>query len=370
MSAVTDLRDKLLSDLQANPLDVTNVVSQLRDATGAGHVLEPAKEQDHFSVWNSILVSLLNSGMVYQATEVGLAWYERLCELQADLGQRFHKGSPTHQLANCFLTRNRPHSAHWYFALAFIEDVFQQGGQVGTPIPETPATQALRLHFGRGSAYLTSLAERAREGDVDPHPERVLTQFARDRIYQGIRSDSSDEIPVNCTFLRALNHALDAGTSKEKGDALEFLASYLMSTLPGVRLVPNARAPDHELDLIVVQDVRDSYLVESLGRSFLVECKNWERAVSSRELNHFASKMRFHRCVGGVIFARNGVSGGQSPVSGVSAARLTQLRWYEQDSAAILVVDGVSLPSLEAEGASVSELLLKSYESVRFSLSP
>jgi hypothetical protein len=121
--AITELRDKLLAELHANPLDVTNVVAQLRASTGPGQVLEPANETDQFAVWNPILVSLLESGMVHQATEVGLAWYARLCELQAQHGHRFHKGSPTHQIANCFLTRGRPHSAHWYFALAFIEDV-------------------------------------------------------------------------------------------------------------------------------------------------------------------------------------------------------------------------------------------------------
>jgi len=363
-----EFSEELLAEVQRNPLDITKVITQLRTATDVGQVVDPADETAQFRVWNPVLVALFNARCVYQATEVGLAWYSRLCELERVHGKRFHKGGPAQQIALCYLAQGRRHSAHWHFALAFVEDVRQQGGLPGA-IPEAPASQALRLHFGRGEAYLQAVAEHAREPAQVLYPEEILVELARAGQYVGMRAEAMDEIPLNATFLQELTSRLDGGTADEKGRALEFLASYLMMLLPGVRLIPNARTPDHEMDLIVVQDVPGtSYLVEALGRAFLIECKNWTKSVGSEQLNHFASKMRFHRCSGGVIFARNGLSGGVAVGFGVSYARLTQLRWYQQDSCAILVVDLASIKSLSAGQTRLSEMLLSAYETVRFNL--
>ncbi len=369
MSEIEKLRDKLLAGLQINPLDVTQPIAQLRAATDIGLVLDPDSEMALLGAWNPVLVSLFNARCVYQATEVGLAWYWRLCELEKIHGRRFHKGSPAQQTALCYLAQGRPHAAHWYFALAFVEDVRQQNTAAGSPIPEAPASQALRLHFGRGVAYLQALADKARAQAQVLYPEAILVESARSREYVGMRSESTDEILLNPTFLNELIEGLDAGTAHDKGRALEFLASYLMMMLPGVRLIPNARTPDHEMDLVVVQDVPgSSYIVESLGRAFLVECKNWARTIGAEQLNHFASKMRFHRCSGGVIFARNGLSGDAAGGAALSYARLTQLRWYQQDTCAILVIDLAKIEALSAGHARLSEMLLSSYEAVRFSL--
>jgi len=89
--------------------------------------------------------------------------------------------------------------------------------------------------------------------------------------------------------------------------------------------------------------------------------------VGADKINHFVAKLRFHRCSCGVLFAREGITGQSG--SGLSAARLTQLRWHQQDGCTAIVVSEQDLQQLRAGDVTFSDMLLGGYESVRFSLS-
>lgn len=167
---------------------------------------------------------------------------------------------------------------------------------------------------------------------------------------------------------------LSVGSNDEKKKSLEFLASYLATTLPGVRIKSNVKAFElgatfeHEIDLVVIQQGQvPTYLLEALGRHFLIECKNWDKPVGAQELNHFVAKMRFHRCNCGVIFSMEGLTGDHGRNEGLSYARVTQLRWYQQDSCFVIVITKKDLGDMVDGTRTFSEVLLRGYESVRFS---
>ena len=183
----------------------------------------------------------------------------------------------------------------------------------------------------------------------------------------------SGDIQINRAFLKQLIADLDE--AQDKGKALEFLASYLAIMLPGAAIEPNVKTFEqgitfeHEIDIVVTQyGALSTYLLEALGRHFLVECKNWNRPVGVRELNHFVAKMRFHRCKCGVIFSKKGLTGDQSIASGgPQFARLTQLRWYHQDDCTVIVVDEQHLSQIADGSITFEQVLLSGYESVKFS---
>jgi hypothetical protein len=228
----------------------------------------------------------------------------------------------------------------WLYACAFVEDVMNLGAQ-SIGIPQTPATKNLHVHFGWTEAEFISLAATARTvlkepGDSWWFPEATLVRHAREGKLRTASPQGGNDIQINVPLLGKLIGKLPNGTKAEKKVALEFLASYVLLTLSGVRIMANIKAFEqaatfeHEIDVVAIQyGSVPTYLLEAFGRQFLVECKNWDRPVGVGELNHFVAKMRFHRCNCGVIFSSEGLTGHGTRQNGLSYARITQLRWYQ-----------------------------------------
>lgn len=382
MSREDDVRN-LLSHLQellkANPTDVTEIVDILHEKTAEGELIDPADAEGVLRAWGPMINALSNANLRYQTRSVALALYDRLCELQKETGHRYHKGGASHVVALSHLALGEPHCALWYFTIAFLEDAISQYDAAKkdraevVPFPEAPATRALRINFNVSNAFFEKAALAARKPDDGTglwrYPEFIIVDLARSGEYPIANTPGTLDIPANRHFLGELESRLDQGTNKERGKSLEFLASYLALTLPGVRITPNAITPEHELDLVVVQHTRQaSYLLDALGGTFLVECKNWDRSIGVEQLNHFVAKVRFHRCSSGILLAREGISGGGVTRRGLAYAELTRLRWYQQDNCAILVVSRDNIKQMLETGLSFRDLLIKKYEELKFTL--
>jgi CheY-like chemotaxis protein len=77
-----------------------------------------------------------------------------------------------------------------------------------------------------------------------------------------------------------------------KGRLLETTLRLLFQTLPGLSNVrTNFRSEAEELDLVVRNESTDPLLVRE-GSLWLVECKNWSRAVDPKEVTAFRAKLR------------------------------------------------------------------------------
>jgi len=362
----SDLCNALLEALEKDPTAVASVISKLCLFTGKGCLIDPGIETTQFETWFKVIGFLLKRNLSLQAKEVNSALYNLLNELQAEDNERYHKGGAAHQLGICWYTLRELPQARWFFTMAFIEDVLSERD-------EGAAAQALRIYFNWTESKLKIIAATARDvkdkSELWPYPEAAAVELARAKklIFPPFRG--AIDIPINRLFLEQLMKHLGEGDTDAKGKAFEFLASYLAITLPGARIIPNAWAlkHEHDMDLIVIQQsLTPTYLLEALGRSFLVECKNWEKTVGGRELNHFVAKMRFHRCRCGVIFAKNGLSGDKAKGEGPSYSRLTQLRWYQQDNCIVIVITKRHLEELLRDPMSFSDLLLREYESAKF----
>jgi len=330
-------------------VDVGETIRILKAETGSKKLVAPKNEVAIFKTWIPVVGHFITNGYFYQACAVTKELYHYISELQIREITQFHKGAPAQQAAIAHQLAGNLHAALWYYRIAFVEDIIRSdGGAEG--FPDSPAARSLKIHFNQGDEILKEISDIARskinESSDWWFPESILVDLARAGKLPWVDLGPVAEIPLNPVYATRLESILSE--KDKKGQKLELLATYLILILGCKKLIPNAFSPDHEIDLIAIQsDPANSYFLEAFGRTFLVECKNWEKAVGGLELNHFAAKLRFHRCSAGVLFSKKGITGdGKKKRRAINFAKLTQLRWYQQDDIRIVVIDGNDLKSV------------------------
>jgi hypothetical protein len=364
------------------------VISTLCKNTGFGRLIQPDDAEAVWATWGEITRYLSKSQFPHMAARVALALYERTSDIQEEHAksknnpQRIHKGDAAHLVAIRCLENKEMRRAFWYCYLAFIEDVLQNAERgISVDFPEEPATGTLRDFFSQTSEHLSEAANIARQeyqndkNKLLVYPEIAAIHMAREQNLFAPGLDVSGDIPVNRPLMRRLLSGLELGDNAHLGQALELLASYVTFTLPAVSVRPNVRSNsfgatfEHEFDLVVTQHAKStSMLLDGFGRHFVIECKNWRRALGVQQLNHFVAKMRFHGCKCGVIFSKNGLTGDKSGGDkGLRYAHITRLRWFHHDGCIVIIIRKDHLKQIARGLLTFEEMLLRGYEAVKFS---
>jgi hypothetical protein len=158
----------------------------------------------------------------------------------------------------------------------------------------------------------------------------------------------------------------DLPSSTDKGNALEYLASYLFLLIPGFlprrKVIPETR--DFENDL-VVSNLRPSGNLEAelFGRDFLVECKNWNKKIGVSEVGYFLYRMRLTHTKFGVIFAKNGITGHNARAA--YAENLLR-RAFHEDSALCIIIENSDIENIVNEKTMFRSLLMEKTNQLRF----
>jgi hypothetical protein len=116
------------------------------------------------------------------------------------------------------------------------------------------------------------------------------------------------------TVRRYFRQGDSATTNTAKGEALECLVRYLFRKIPGVYIAETNEEGafgNDEFD-ILIWNARESPLY-FLPTSFIIECKNSDTPVGSREIGAFRDLLRSRACDHGILVACAGISGGNSP---------------------------------------------------------
>lgn len=104
---------------------------------------------------------------------------------------------------------------------------------------------------------------------------------------------------------------LNASTRTEQGQALEELACYLFSKVPGIEIykrdVLNVFATE-EID-VAFWNAKSRNGLYFLPNILLVECKNWSAPIGSQEVSYFVQRLQNRGCDHGILIAANGISG-------------------------------------------------------------
>lgn len=356
---------------------IGEVITDLIKNTGPDKLIDPADQAAISLSWCSVAHSFVKARVPYQAIAVYQHGLKQVFFHQRQSGNRYHKGTILHNTGAAYLAAGDQHTALWFYRLAFLEDILSRSS-VDDPIPEAPAAGMLRLFYGIADSVLKKWMEKAgcektlNSEDSEQrlklfYPEISVVEFACGGFIGPTQREAKYDIPINPILLEDLDQSLDSDDSNVRGRNLERLTAYLCLTLPGVIIRERLKTAQDEIDLIVIQrDSASSYFVESLGRTFLVECKNTKDPVGGVHINHFAAKIRIHGCKTGLLVATHSVSGIRTPGKGLSDGQLTLQGWFHQDNIVICVIDRKDIRGLIAGGNSFADLVLAKFDELRF----
>ena len=163
----------------------------------------------------------------------------------------------------------------------------------------------------------------------------------------------------NALYVKHLLLHLGDGT----GEALELLAEYLMSCMPGCRIRRRQRSGSTDYDIVCAMEGFDVDIRSELGRYFVCECKDWSRSADFTVLAKFCRVLDSTKSRFGVLFSKNGISG----TGKTEFAEREQLKVFQDRGIVIVVLTLNDLESV-ASGGNLISLLRKQYEIVRLDL--
>jgi hypothetical protein len=259
--------------------------------------------------------------------------------------------------------------------VALIEDVREYGDP-----SKARASRFLQslLHEPKGDidalrAFVVKLQNEPTKVPGQPVPERilwypdqVLARFVSSR-HRPARTTECDLFAPNLPSLEALAAALEgAGTSREKGYALEELALNLFDSVNGFE-VRSFREPTRsgENDLVVRNLVTVDPVIAAFGEYLIVECKHWKKPADTKAVDRLIAKVRSAGARCGVLLSRNGVTGVKGNRKREDAD-LEIVKAFHRDDVYILVLTEKDIRAILAGNENLLRLMVEEYEKIKF----
>lgn len=341
-----------------------DAATKLIDLLPKGLKSPPVEESD-YRAWDCAGTHLLWRDRAYDALAVCWEMYQHMLKTQKEVGQRIHKGLPLCRLADCFERLDFPVHAKRYLMLTLCEDAVRWKGNI--PLDKTGSYHRLMWQHGLPDAefkrYSNKFFELSKEFEIpeDAYFPEALLQNVEDTSWMTEFASAREAASyrVNPYYVRHLLKQLGDGT----GRALEKLAEYVMSCMPGCRTMRRKFTYSTDYDLVCAMEGVDVDFRSEFGRYFVCECKDWTTPANMTAMAKFCRILDSTKSRFGILFSRNGISG-----SGESEnAEREQLKVFQDRGIVIIVLD---LPDLEsiAMGVNLVALLRKRYEIVRLDL--
>jgi hypothetical protein len=322
-------------------------------------VAAPGKEQN---AWEQIALFYRYSEQPHQAIQVISALYDKMIEFQTSCGTRIHKGMPLVWLRDFHLRLGHHATAKRYAMLTLCEDAINDKGSLNA---ETGGIYFRLAHdhgmsdseIRRYSKLIYEKSEKA--GKYGLWPEWFLQNIDNDWIVDCPSYNEAFLYYANKSYVKYLLSSLGEPTGK----ALELLAEYTLSIIPGFRTVRRQRTPSTDYDIICSIEGADFDFRGELGRYMICECKDWSKPVDFGTVAKFCRILDSAKCKSGVIFSKKGITGKGK----TKDADRERLKVFQDRAQAILIVDQSDL-ELIAEGHNFIAALRRKYEQVRLDL--
>ena len=206
------------------------------------------------------------------------------------------------------------------------------------------------------------------EKSVEPilNPE-VLKLKLRDVGHQIPRLVDYQSYHPNYPHLRSMYETV---TNTKNFKLWEQFAAFLLSSIDGFEPLTNLSPGDgsYEFDVIIRNCSRKELIVSKLGDYIGVECKFFdEKKVSVGDLNHFASKLKYHDMKCGIFFSKTSISGWKDD-QGERYGKLVQTKIYNRSDIVIFEINDEDISRIIMRGMNLVELLVEKYETVRLGL--
>jgi hypothetical protein len=319
-------------------------------------------EADAQDVWHSCGLYYQFQGRLHEALAIYDQMYEQYLLYQDTTGRRVHKGGALLRVSECHLALRHPVLAKRYLMLTTCEDALIHDGEIP---PETTGVY-FRMMWQYGmphhelARYAQTMWTLAQE---HPEPSRFpewVVQHVDQHWMTGYPSAEEAYLyPTSRGYVRWLLTRLGTGDGK----ALELLAEYLLSAMPGCRASRRQQSYSTDYDVVCTLEGLDLDFRSELGRYFVAECKDWSLPADVTAFAKFCRVLDSVKCHFGILFSREGISGtGKSE----DAAR-EQLKVYQDRGMVVVVVTRDDLESVAA-GENFITMLRSKYEQVRLDL--
>ena len=356
--------DAFMSELQAKvPPDLLPFLDRRDGAAqlifGLPRTIRPqdvAVQSDLQRAWELCGLYFFNQQRWHEALPIFQALYEHMLKHQLQTGSHVHKGMPLVWMSDCFSRLGCTVLAKRYLMLTTCEDAIRDRGDIS---PETTGLyfRIVWLHGLRHQevkAYaekIWKLFQEHPEGAM--FPEWIVQEIDQHWMTEYPSQQESSNYTVTRTYVSSLLDKMGAGD----GLALERLAHYLLSAIPGCRAYMRKRSASTDYDVVCGMQGVDLDFRSDLGRYFLCECKDWGRPANFSAFAKFCRVLDSAKCRFGILFSKNGITGTKRSTD---AAR-EQIKVFQDRGMVIVVIDLKDLEKI-AEGANLITMLRAKYD--------
>jgi hypothetical protein len=275
MSTWIDPKDPLLAELKNLDASLveftegrdsaTQFLSELPQRYSAQQVATLGNEQ---RTWEVVGLLHLNTGRTHEALAIFWCLYQHMLGAQSN-DRYVHKGLLLVWIAECFAQLNFPLHAMRYLMLTLCEDALRQRGVVS---PDNTGIYFRLVWRGLPDSELRRYAARFYElSQKHPRealfPEALLQRVDHGWVTEFPSASEASSYWVNPIYVRHHLDQLGDGT----GEALEILAEYLMSCMPGCRTMRRRRSGSTDYDIVCSIDGFELDFRSELGRYFVNE---------------------------------------------------------------------------------------------------
>jgi hypothetical protein len=264
--------------------------------------------------------------------------------------------------SDCYHQLGCPVLAKRYLMLTTCEDAIRDKGK----IPPWSGVY-FRMVWRHGQShdeldrYAAEILRRYEENTEESlFPEWILQDLDDQWITAYPSSSEAGLYVVTTSYVRHLLANLGSGD----GTALERLAQYLLSSIPGCRAYRRQRrSHSGDIDVVCAIEGADFDFRSDLGRYFICECKDLKGPADLTTVAKFCRMVDSAKCRFGIMFSRHGISGEGKTTN----AEREQLKVYQERGVVVVVVAERDLERVAA-GENFITMLRQSYERVRLDL--
>jgi hypothetical protein len=362
LSLLVELKQKLPSELH-DLLDRRDgaalLLRELPKAFPPEKIAGPGLEQ---RAWELAGLYYRNQRQVHQALSIFAALYDHMLAAQEITSQRVHKGMPLVWMSDLYSIIGFAIHTKRYLMLTLCEDAVAMNGEVS---PEASGVY-FRLVWGHGlpNLELKRFAGEAyrlwrQNPDDGMFPEWILQELGQAWITELPTPAEAGVYTANTRYVRYLMSKLGEPTGK----TLERLADYVLSCMPGCVTTRRQRSGSTDYDIVCSMMGFDVDFRSELGRYFVCECKDWDRAADFTTLAKFCRVLDSTKSRFGIVFSKRGISG-----EGKTAdAEREQLKVFQDRGMVIVAVNEADFQEV-ANGGNFIQLLRAKYERVRLDL--
>jgi hypothetical protein len=313
--------------------------------------------QGQCGIWDNCARFYAMQGRFHEALLIYVGMYAKLMDMQKVGQERKHKGTPLVRISEIRGYMGHPLLAKRYVMLTLCEDAISCGGKI--PIDSTGSYfRAVWQHGISDQEFHRYASDAWNTSQRNPQalgfPEWALQELDQKWMTEYPSSAEASLYVANPAYCDWLLSKLGAGDGK----ALERLAHYLLNCIPGFRAKMRMRTPATDYDVLCAVEGPTYDFRSELGRYFLCECKDWNRAADVSTVQKFATVLRTAKCRFGIIFSKNGISG-QGGMK-YAARELLKIK-QQQDGVIIVTITEADLKDVAA-GANFFSLLRDLYE--------